>query len=337
MQFADIEVPGGVEDGRRHDEDRRIDEEGGAQGDDGVDRVVVDGPALTRGGFLDVAGLDERGVQVEIVWHHGSPEDAERDVERLGVGNRRHDESGRERSPLRARQDNLDRKARRDGGHEGDDDRLDLAEAEMHRGEQQHDVESGDHDTPDERNSEQQVKGDRRADHLGQVASDDCDLAQEPKDVRDRLRITIAAGLGEIAPARNPKPHAKRLQEHRHQVRKQNHPQEGVAELGAAGEVGRPVAGIHVTDGDQITWTGESEEPLQPPPDPGDADAAVDLGQGETGRGVRLHVAIIEQFSDLCCAISESQGQVTPARVAPALFFPSDPAPTGQEFCARLR
>src|SRR5213076_3189927 len=69
----------------------------------------------------------------------------------------------------------------------------------------------------------------------------------------------IATGLGEIPPGNDAEPRTKRLQENRHQIRKQNDDQH-VAKLGTAGEVGRPVSRIHVTDGDEITGAGEREQ-----------------------------------------------------------------------------
>src|SRR5438132_5962049 len=70
----------------------------------------------------------------------------------------------------------------------------------------------------------------------------------------------IATGLGEISPGNDAEPRTKRLQENRHQIRKQNDAEQHVAKLGTAGEVGRPVSRIHVTDGDEITGAGEREQ-----------------------------------------------------------------------------
>ena len=85
------------------------------------------------------------------------------------------------------------------------------------------------------------------------------------RTIDDRLRVLLAAGLREVLAGHHAELHAQRLQEHRHQVRQQDHPDEGVAELGAAGEVGRPVAGVHVADADQVAGAGEGEEAAPPP------------------------------------------------------------------------
>ncbi len=54
---------------------------------------------------------------------------------------------------------------------------------------------------------------------------------------------------------------AQRLQDDGHDGRDQRHHQQRVAELGATGDRRRPVARIHVSDGDQIAWTDESRAP----------------------------------------------------------------------------
>ena len=50
------------------------------------------------------------------------------------------------------------------------------------------------------------------------------------------------------------------MEEDRHQVGEHDDEEEGVAVFGAAGEVGGPVAGIHVADGDEEAWTEKAEE-----------------------------------------------------------------------------
>ena len=70
----------------------------------------------------------------------------------------------------------------------------------------------------------------------------------------------IVASLGQIALCRDAEPRAKRLQQDRHQIRKQNDAEKRVAESRATRQIRRPVPRIHVTDRDQIAGTGESEQ-----------------------------------------------------------------------------
>ena len=73
-------------------------------------------------------------------------------------------------------------------------------------------------------------------------------------------RDSIGRLVGEIAPGRDPQLHAEVLKEDRHEVRDEDDEEEGVSVLGAALEVSRPIARIHVADGDQIAGTEEGEQ-----------------------------------------------------------------------------
>ena len=95
----------------------------------------------------------------------------------------------------------------------------------------------------------------------------------------DRRRVAVAARLREIASAGDAEPDGERLQQDRHQVGDQDHAEQRVAVARAAGEVGRPVARVHVADGDQVARTRKRQ---QLPPETGierDDDRAVDLTQ----------------------------------------------------------
>ncbi len=191
--------------------------------------------------------------------HHRRAEDAEREVEHLRIA----DDLGRRRetanhlSPIGIGERDLDRKAQRDHAEQRDHQSLDPAESELLQIEDQEDVERRDDDAELERNAEDQVEPDRRADHLGDVGGDDRDLGQEPQDEGNRLRIGGAAGLGEVAAGGDGKAGAQRLQHDRHDIGDQRDDEERVAELRAARERGRPVAGIHVADGDEIARPDE--------------------------------------------------------------------------------
>ena len=135
-----------------------------------------------------------------------------------------------------------------------------------------------------QRQAEQQIERDRRADHFGQVAGGDRDLAQHPQHDRGRARVAVAAGLRQIAAAGDAEPRGERLQQDRHQVRQHDHAEQRVAVARAAGEVGRPVAGIHVADGDEVARTGEGEQLAPEAGADRDGDRSVDFGQAEVSR-----------------------------------------------------
>src|SRR5678815_1321628 len=67
--------------------------------------------------------------------------------------------------------------------------------------------------------------------------------------------------------------------ENRHQVGDQDDGKERVAELRSAGEVGCPVAGVHVTDGDEVSGSGKGED-FPPPGGAGDRYGPINFGEG---------------------------------------------------------
>ena len=60
----------------------------------------------------------------------------------------------------------------------------------------------------------------------------------------------------------------------------QDDAEQRVAEARAAGEVGRPVARVHVADGDQVARAGEGEQLAPEAGAVGHRDGAVDLRAG---------------------------------------------------------
>ena len=136
----------------------------------------------------------------------------------------------------------------------------------------------------EQRDMEQQVQSDGGAQHFGQIAGGDRDLAQHPQRVGDRARVSFAAGLRQVALADDPQARAQSLQQNRHQVRKHQHPQKLIAEARAAFQIGGPVARIHVADADQVGWPGEGKH-APPQRRLSGGDARMDLGQGSIDCG----------------------------------------------------
>ena len=160
-----------------------------------------------------------------------------------------------------------------------DDEGLDPAEALVLQIEHEEDVERGDDDAVFEGDAEEEVEADRGADHLGEVGRDDGELGEHPEGEGDRPRIGVAAGLGEVAAGGDGEPRAKRLQDDRHEAGDERGEEQRVAEARAAGERGRPVAGVHVADGDEIARAEEDERPLPHGRAGAHGDRAVHLGK----------------------------------------------------------
>ena len=73
-------------------------------------------------------------------------------------------------------------------------------------------------------------------------------------------RIVVAAGLGQVAAGDDAELERQRLQQDGHEVGEQDDRKQRVAEARAAGQVGGPVARVHVADRDQVAGPGEGEQ-----------------------------------------------------------------------------
>ena len=89
---------------------------------------------------------------------------------------------------------------------------------------------AGEQHAGQQRNVEQQVERDGRAQHFGQVAGRDGDFAEDPQRDVDGARIGFAAGLRQVAAGDDAQARAQGLQQDRHGVRHDQHPEQPVAE-----------------------------------------------------------------------------------------------------------
>jgi hypothetical protein len=142
----------------------------------------------------------------------------------------------------------------------------------------------------EEGHPEEQVQAERGADHLGEVGRHRDRLRLHPEAERDRAREVVAAGFGEVLARRDPELGRERLDEHGHEVGRQHDPEEQVAVLGPAGDIGREVPGIDVRDsGDE----GRPEERPEAAKTLALAPKGL-LGSGESGRLAGKDVADVE-------------------------------------------
>ena len=281
-------VPRAVESRGGHHQDRGVEEQREHQRDRRVEHREADRLAAAAEVVLVLAGLHDRRVQVEVVRHDRRAEDADRDVEHVGVA---HDLGARDEARRRRPRGRAARaRARRANDPAISDDqqhdqRLDVAEAGA---------------------AAATARAARRADvrHTPQISGSPNSrfsaIAEPITSARSHAaiaishsihrtiavpaRVAVAAGLRQVAAAGDPEPRRQRLQQDRHQVREHDDAEQRVAVLRAAGEVGRPIPGVHVADGDQVARPGEGE---QFPPEAaavGTGDRAVDFRQAEGTR-----------------------------------------------------
>ena len=98
----------------------------------------------------------------------------------------------------------------------------------------------------EERDAEQQLDPERGAEELGQVGRHRDQLRLDPETDRGPAGEALPADLREVPAGRDPELRRQRLDQHRHQVRGDDHPEEREAELRAARDVRREVARVHV-------------------------------------------------------------------------------------------
>ena len=288
-----------VESGGGEDEDGGIDEGGPQERERRIERAVADGFPLARAGRLDPARLHDGGMEVEIMGHDRGTDDANADVEEIRVAQdfRAGGQAREHAEETGPGQGDFDGKAEGDGRHENDDERLQVTEALVLQVKNGEDIETGEDAAEQERDAEKELQADGHAHDFRQIAGGDGQLAENPEEDDDRRGIAVAARLGEIAASGNSELEREMLQEDGHEIGHQNDAQERIPELRATGEIGRPVAGVHVADGDD---EARAEKSAHFAPDRlarGHGDAAVDLGQrgrvrgaapGAGGRGDRL-------------------------------------------------
>src|SRR4030095_2042572 len=177
------------------------------------------------------------------------------------------------------RENQLDRETRTDGKDERYDERLNVTEPFILKVKHSEHVEGSDDTSPNQRNAKEKLQADRRTDHFGQIACCDCDFAKNPQSPHRRSRVMVAAGLREITSGSNTEFDAEMLEQDRHEIRNHDDHQQSVTNPGAPGEIGGPIAWVHVADRDQKAGTGKCEQLSPKRSGHRNHDAAMDFTQ----------------------------------------------------------
>ncbi len=195
--------PGAMKGCRRDDQDGGVHQQRNGQGHRAVNVAVAQGFAASLRRARVVPGLHNGRVQIQVMRHHRSAQDADGDVEHQRIvqdARLRHKHSMERQSPLRTREKHLQAKADADGRRQRDDDGLNVAEAAVFQQQQQQHVKAGDDHADDQRDMKQQLQRDGRTDYLGQVAGGNRHLGQNPQHKRSAPSVALAAGLRQVAP-----------------------------------------------------------------------------------------------------------------------------------------
>ncbi len=247
------------------DQDRRIDQQRQGQRADGVEPGKADRRAFARRVVAADPGLHHGRMQVEVVRHHRRAEDADRQVQRLlaAQGVPGWPQAGGDIRPVGADQHQFDEETRADGRDQPQHYGLQAAEVGALQGQHDQGIEGGEDHPGGNRDAQQQVEGQRRAEHLGKVGGDDRQFRQQPLATRHARAIALPGELREVAAGGDPQARTEALQEHPGKARQHHHEQQRVAEARARLDGGGPVAGVHVADRDQQAGADEQRQLAQ--------------------------------------------------------------------------
>ena len=161
--------------------------------------------------------------------------------------------------PINRSDEQLDHVAEGDKAYHAADDQLDRPEALSF--EHQHAIgdDRGDGHPGEQRHLKQQREADGAAEELGQIGRHRGNLADHPHGPDNRARKLLAAHLRKVMAGHDAELGRKRLVEHRDQIGREHHPEQGVAVFGPGLDVGGEVAGVHVGNRSDNRRPGEGK------------------------------------------------------------------------------
>src|SRR5580700_194245 len=184
--FRDVVQPASVKRGGGEDQDGGVDKQSDAESNVGIDVRKAQRFAFVADARAESAGLHNAGVQIEIMRHNRRAENSDGDVQHLAIAQNYgvRDEATRGVHPQRLRDENFVSEAAGDGGNQSDHERLNQAKpAALQRQDNQH-VQRGDEHADEQRESEEQLQCDGRAQHLCEIARSDRNFASDPQKKR---------------------------------------------------------------------------------------------------------------------------------------------------------
>ena len=204
FERLDVREAAAEEHRRGNDEHRHVDQARDRHRDQHVDaRVPVQRPRLVVVA-RDDAVLGQRGVQVDHVRHDRRAENADGEQYRLVALEVGDDRVLGDRPERRVGEPELSQVADADHGDERRDHSLERPEAEALQTEDQERDHAGQHSRRKERDSEQQLQPEGRAEELGEVGRHRDRLGLDPQEDRRAVRELFATELGQVAAGGNP-------------------------------------------------------------------------------------------------------------------------------------
>jgi len=226
-------------------------------------------------------------MQVEIVRHDRRAQDADRQNQRARLGQARQigHRAGGQRGAIHPHDRQLHAKAQGDRGDQAQHDRFKLAKAMALETQDDQRIEPGEQHACPQRHPQQEMQRQCGTQHFGNVGGNDRQFGQQPQHAAGGGGIVAAGQLGEILATRQAHPHRQRLQHDRRQPAGQHHEQQAMAELRSRGDIGGPVARVHIAHGHQQAGPGRLPQHAPPRALAGHGHGAAHLGGAERGRG----------------------------------------------------
>ena len=264
VDAVDIDQAAVVEEGGGHDHHREIHGAGDRHGDHYVDPLEAEDLALLTFVTPDDPALRQCRMQVDDVGHDGRPDDSRGQQDALGSGESGYEHVLSDLPAVRIRLEDLERKGGDDDADHPHDYGLEAAEPLLLEAEDREGASTRQQAGWKQRNPEEQVEAKGCTDHLGDVTGGGDDLRLDPEADRGPPRERVAASLRQIPPRGDPELCRLRLDDHRDQVGPEHHPEQEVAELGPARDVGGEVARVDVGNGGDEGRAQERPDTSQP-------------------------------------------------------------------------
>ena len=173
---------------RRQNENRCIDEKREHQSAGRVDCCESNRLTFALRRLFKLPRLHNRRVKIEIMWHDRGSDDADADVKHLLVHDdvRARHKTGQHTQKVWFGQDQLGCEASGDGRDQNDNKRFDVTKTFLLKVKNSQHIERSNAATPHQRDTEEKLQGDGRADHFGKIARGDRDLTKNPKKPNGR-------------------------------------------------------------------------------------------------------------------------------------------------------
>ena len=209
--------------------------------------------------------LRQAGMQIDRVRHDGGADDADRQQQRLGIGDFRRDQMIRRRRPVDRRNEHFEEIAKADHADDRADDQFERPEAVAFEHQQAVGHDRGHAHAGYQRHVEQQRQADGAAEKLGEIGRHGGNLADHPHRQHHRTRKMIAAHFRKVLAGDDAELGGQALEQHGDDVGEQHDPEQAIAVFRAGLDVGGEIARVHIGDRGDDRGTDKGQRGAQAP------------------------------------------------------------------------